>query len=128
MKRIIKFRGKALKGKQWVYGDFKYNGTYIGSYMVDPRTTTQFTGCYDSKGNEIFEGDILRFHYKKNPYEDHDAYVFYDEGEWKSQVSDKEYSPACIFPGFRAGIYEMEVVGNVFDNPEFFQRKPFFNQ
>lgn len=95
--------------------------------MVDPRTTTQFTGCHDSRGAEIFEGDILRFTFKRQPWMDHDGYVFYNDGEWMSQVSDKEYSPTCIFPGLKAGIYEIEVIGNVFDNPEFFKRKPFLN-
>ncbi|MBD5240490.1 MAG: hypothetical protein HDS59_00155 [Barnesiella sp.] len=125
MKRIIKFRGKSLKDGRWLFGDFRYDGTFIGNNRVDPRTTTQFTGCLDSKGAEIFEGDIVRFLYRNNPQCDCEAYVFYDGGEWKSQLSDKSYNPNCVFPGFKAGLFKLVVVGNVFDNPEFFRQKPF---
>lgn len=123
MKRVIKFRGKAIKDKQWVFGDFKSDGTFIANHRVDPRTTTQFTGCYDRNGVEIFEGDILRFLYKKYTWLDREAYVFYNDGEWMCQSADKEANPTCIFPGNKAGIYDIEVVGNVFDNPEFFKPK-----
>ncbi len=124
MKRTIKFRGKSLKDKRWVYGDFKYDGTFIGSHRVDPRTTTQFTGVLDSNGVEIYEGDIVQCIHPQE-WLSTESYVFYNKGEWQTQLSDKEYRPTCLFPGYKAGMYKIFVTGNVFDNPEFFQKQPF---
>ena len=43
--RIIKFRGKSLNTKMWVYGDLNHRGkrTFI-EYEVDCKTISQFIG------------------------------------------------------------------------------------
>lgn len=43
--RIIKFRGKSLNTKMWVYGDLNHRGkrTFI-EYEVDCKTIGQFIG------------------------------------------------------------------------------------
>lgn len=79
--RIIKFRAKDVDGK-WVYGSILINyydrlcdsivsadieGTDIynvgerrlESALVNYDTIGQFTGVCDSKGNQIYEGDII---------------------------------------------------------------------
>jgi hypothetical protein len=71
MQREIKFRGlHSFNGKsEWVYGYYfkhPYDDTHSiflmdgrGSRVVDKETIGDFTGLKDSKGVEIYEGDVL---------------------------------------------------------------------
>ena len=67
----IKFKTKSILDGAWVQGDLIHkedgkiailrNGFNVSE--VDPSTVCQFTGLKDCKGNEIWEGDII-----KDPY------------------------------------------------------------
>lgn len=85
----IKFKAKRLDNNTWVEGYFyaECGNTYIiedrqsesmlnrnEAHQVDPLTVCQFTGLKDCKGNEVWEGDII-----KSPYLENVATVEWDD-------------------------------------------------
>jgi uncharacterized phage protein (TIGR01671 family) len=87
MERQIKFRGKRIDDGEWIYGYLadvqeQYGYATINSYFddkdghwetcdyVDVNTVGQYTGYNDDEGQEIFEGDLIRYQ-----YEDSDSYT-----------------------------------------------------
>ena len=140
--RDIKFRGKRVDNNKWVYGSLviqKYNKinkyyiihlAFISSEFaffeeVIPETVGQFVELKDSKGIEIYEGDILA------NINDSKIYVVYF-GECVAY--HKSYYTKCGYIGF--GIKEyykgrnvrkiqligtellFEIIGNIKENPE----------
>ena len=86
--------------------------THCSKYVVDAETVGQYTGLTDKNGKKIFEGDIVRIieHGKvlngkiifKNTY----------NGGWV--VADITEQSSCSL----AMRNNVEVIGNIYDNPE----------
>jgi len=135
--REIKFRGKLLNSGKWAYGnlDIKKTGTAIitpdktalGTYgRVEPETIGQYTGLHDKKGQEIYEGDIVRF--PANDEYDEVNYISYecwfdsrDTFKYGWHFSRSKFH-GCLCGGNSCVSMEwarqLEVIGNVHDNKE----------
>lgn len=120
MNRKILYRGKTLNG-EWVYGlpcGTDKNGD-INTLLIEntqqkidviPETVGQFTGRLDNHINEIFEGDILRLTSRLFNYV---IKVVYDNDECRF-IGEKADGMWAEF----ACLGNVEVIGNIYDNPE----------
>lgn len=122
--REVLFRGKRLDNGEWVEGYvmihdhdkatiFRQNqgdGSLEG-FEVVPETVCQYTGMTDKNGSKVWENDIIQ--------------MFYRDGE--TNVGTIRYTDECVrFQYYEGNIIgygiditcDMEVIGNIFDNPE----------
>lgn len=147
MARIIKFRGRSMADDTWVYGDLMQttdnqaaiwpieSNTYTGMVIVYPETVGQYTNMRDRKGNEIYEGDIVRQTWETTIVDDY-------EDAW--DASGTQTGPVvirtqgvCISPCLtdnhtngdkvitknkRISGYRCEVIGNKHDDPKLFEK------
>ncbi len=151
--RDILFRGKRIDNGEWVYGWYCKcpNGRWPlvdciknNSYEVDPETVGQYTGLKDCKGQKIFEGDIFEFddeawsscytscgmEYDSCEVKNHGVigynedcgcfdFIQYQFHE-NSVEADLHENHALEFADF---VQELEVIGNIYDNPELLEVK-----
>lgn len=114
--REIKFRGKSNFG--WVYGCLNYDSyknvliraTDFTStlYIVNSETIGQCIGHKDKNGKEIYEWDIVLVSNQAKAiimYDDKRAAFVLNYGQDEVPIHSEIYS-------------SLEVIGNVFDNPE----------
>lgn len=90
-------------------------------YEVDPETLCEYTGLTDKNGNKIWENDICD---RKEKYPE---IVKMNMGDWTldySYLFRSEYGRDYCNLGFYAGERNcVQVIGNIFDNPELLEVK-----
>lgn len=122
MMREILFRGKF--GNEWKYGFLSiepkglvikepYKNESSNVWHIDADTVGQYTEMKDKNGKRIFEGDIIDF----SDRSDSDGYgvVKYDANETEFGI---EYDNIYESLGKHYYPEDIEVIGNIFDNPE----------
>ena len=127
MSREILFRGKSIGTDEWLYGNlFNYGLTAPSNvpcisvcvptswkeaynlYAVHPDTIGQYTGLKDKNGKKIFEGDIISIGEPNIKY----ITMWRDAGLCAKQIGASSYI------GLTYWASDIEVLGNVIDNPE----------
>ena len=133
MGREILFKAKRTDNGEWVEGYYcikkpycfdnrtsskaiiitEHSSTGTVSFEVDTDTICQYTGLTDKNGNKIWENDVVALDSLGGFLVEYDnentRFIF--NGEYK----DKDYGH-CGFHLYAQK--EIEVIGNVFDNPE----------
>lgn len=122
MNRKIKFRAY-INGRQminiisikWIKGqDYflcKYHPIlkdFIDEVQIKKKDLLQYTGLHDSKGKEIYEGDILKMF-------DRDI----QEVKWDrfTDTDDRGMAYGFCFDN-SCDEHNLEVIGNIYENPE----------
>ena len=112
--REILFRGKRIDNGEWVEGNYSImlSGRVaiqpigrIVTYEVLPTTVGQFTGLTDKNGKKIFEGDIVKYENKIYEIKYLEKYARF------APSNESTVFMVCAFN-------HLEVVGNIYDNPE----------
>jgi len=115
--KIIKFRAWDKTEKLWL--DVNW-----WEFWGDPTIEfVQYTGLKDKNGKEIYEGDIVR-DYNGNILQVQWAYCWarymmtYDGVTCQYYLEDYNWNkPDCLSKN-------MEVIGNIYENPELLKEKP----
>lgn len=137
--REIMFRGKSIESGEWLYGSllqlncecnnariFPVNAKNVHeSISINSKTIGQFTGLIDKNGKKIFENDVVRFE-KYCCVEEvtniATGIVEFSDAEFcVEQISGIDRGWMNLFYGPDGKEFswnELEIIGNVFDNPE----------
>lgn len=124
--REIKFRGKRVDNKKWVYGGisifekeaviFDENDIVNCAYDVKIETVSEFCGITDNNGIDIYEKDICKLYfYDKMTYEVGE--VIFDDLEFKLYVKNNDNTRTLRKIGLSHKGF-ISVMGNMIDNPE----------
>ena len=131
--RDIKFRGFTINeekygnGKDgWIYGNLLLLDNKKAQIQdinddnffkfIDIKSLGQYTGLHDKNGNEIYEGDIVNIKYKFDNTE-YICEIIYIDGAFRTKkfIFGSYYD--CLYYWY-ANDCEIEVIGNIYDNPE----------
>lgn len=137
--REILFKAKRIDNGEWVEGYYLRDQYHIGgkdiifyrkdsdrftvyTNIIDIETLCQFTGLCDKNGKKIWENDICD---RKEKYPE---VVKMTNGDWTLDYSyaiGRDYGNSYCNLGFYVNERKcVEVIGNIFDNPELLQEVP----
>lgn len=146
--REIKFRGLSGIG-EWIYGSYAttnfprnrvviINSDGFGHVEVLTETVGQFTGLQDSKGVDIYEGDLLRWCVGRHYWEGvvstipkSKTNILYAIETFNNVSLDENeeiytYRRNCSRAGARKELEflcsDVEIIGNIHENPELLEK------
>lgn len=132
MNREIKFRIWDVENKEMLkVQELDFEPTFYGGriairpdqyndyFDTEDMILMQYTGLHDKNGKEIYEGDIVRCKkYIGGNFVDYcieKGFVEFKDGEFGLHRKQGYYQSLKKFLEYD---YELEVIGNIYDNPE----------
>ena len=121
------YRAKRTDNGEWVEGDlvhsvYKINDTCVGKYgsnvgmhQVDESTVCQCTGLKDKNGNLIWENDICRRILLPTKRIEKNFRIAYVPYKCCLSAIDLDGSNITFLSDYINNQYEVEVIGNIFD-------------
>ena len=132
--REILFKAKRIDNGEWVEGClvidhsrpnlFEYRMQPVESGVlyaspINPETICQFTGLCDKNGKKIWESDVVWLVYDGK---EHIYQIVWDNSELDFKATNGEENYGSNFE-YLLCCDEIEVIGNIFDNPELLQEE-----
>lgn len=132
--REILFKGKRIDNGEWIEGYYQKKYDFLGkSHLIlyvdnhvrwecveiDPETLCQFTGENDKNGKRIWESDVVWLVYDGK---EHIYQIVWDNSELDFKATNGEENYGSNFE-YLLCCDEIEVIGNIFDNPELLQEE-----
>lgn len=133
--REILFKAKRIDNDEWVEGYYCRYGfsgkekhyiipsyaSDLYAYEIDINTLCQYTGLHDKNKNKIWENDVVKFEdcemSTESGYGDwfvNVGHIFYDTDSMSYYITDR----ITIDMEDMDIKNDIEVIGNIFDNPE----------
>lgn len=132
------FKAKRKYNGEWVFGGLSYcektnayfitnmgkdHISYIGFHQeVDPDTICQCTGLKDKNGNMIWENDICRRVLLPTKRIKTNFKITYVPYKCCISAIDLDGSNITFLNDYINNQYEVEIIGNIFDNPELLEK------
>ena len=131
--REILFRGKRTDNGTWTYGYLFciWERTYLcwgttnnvpNMKEVFPETVCQYTGLTDKNGRKIFEGDVIEFADFFDS-EIHRGVAYWCDFAFWLDCTETEGDDEGIYSLAYISSNALEVIGNIYDNPELLEVK-----
>lgn len=137
--REILFKAKRVDNGEWIEGYYAEckGKSFIGInifiddmfevfctpvikwFEVDPETICQFTGLYDKNGKRIWENDVV---WLVCDGKEHIYQIVWDNSELDFKAANGEENYGTNYE-YLLCCDEIEVIGNIFDNPELLQEE-----
>lgn len=132
--REILFKAKRIDNGEWVEGClvidhsrsnlFEYRMQPVESGVlyappIDPETLCQFTGLCDKNGKRIWENDVV---WLVCDGKEHIYQIVWDNSELDFKATKGEENYGTNYE-YLLCCDEIEVIGNIFDNPELLQER-----
>ncbi len=111
---------RPIKYKIWNKEEKVFTGPFTLNQLIfngHPITKDQeiviFTGLHDKNGNEIYEGDIIK-------YEEINYKIIFSEGSFNSYTDNNgiihDVAPQCDEYPLKYVYFECEIIGNIHEN------------